>query len=313
MTTSTSRSVRIRRPVAAAERAALLANPGFGRIFTDHMVTIRYAEGKGWYEPRVEARAPIPMDPATAVLHYAQEIFEGLKAYTHAGRRRGDVPAGRQRRPVRRSRPSGWRCRRCREEMFLESLRQIITIDREWIPQRRGRQPLPAPVRVRQRGLPRRAPGDGVPLPGDRLAGGRVLHRRRQAGHGVGHAGLHPGGARRHRRGQVRRQLRGRPLGPGRGASSTAATRSSTWTRCERKYVDELGGMNVFFVHGRRPPGDAAADRHDPARHHPRLGHQAGPAGRPPGRGAAGQLRRVARRARPPAGSGRRSPAARPR
>src|ERR687889_1123577 len=68
-------------PVSAAERAALLANPGFGRIFTDHMVTIRYADGKGWYDARVEARAPIPMDPATAVLHYAQEIFEGLKAY----------------------------------------------------------------------------------------------------------------------------------------------------------------------------------------------------------------------------------------
>ena len=68
-------------PVAAADRDAMLVNPGFGRIFTDHMVTIRYAEGKGWYEPRVEARAPIPMDPAAAVLHYAQEIFEGLKAY----------------------------------------------------------------------------------------------------------------------------------------------------------------------------------------------------------------------------------------
>src|ERR1041384_5429403 len=68
-------------PVADAELQAFLANPGFGRIFTDHMVTIRYAEGKGWYEPRVEARAPIQLDPAAAVLHYAQEVFEGLKAY----------------------------------------------------------------------------------------------------------------------------------------------------------------------------------------------------------------------------------------
>src|SRR4051812_37201713 len=68
-------------PVGAAERAALLANPGFGRIFTDHMATVRYADGKGWYDPRVEARGPISVDPASAVLHYAQEIFEGLKAY----------------------------------------------------------------------------------------------------------------------------------------------------------------------------------------------------------------------------------------
>ncbi len=60
------------------------------------------AEGKGWYDARVEARAPIPMDPATAVLHYAQEIFEGLKAY-HAGRRRGDdVPAGGERGALQR-------------------------------------------------------------------------------------------------------------------------------------------------------------------------------------------------------------------
>ena len=69
-------------PVSDAERAALLVDPGFGRIFTDHMVTIRYAEHKGWYDARVEPRAPIPMDPASAVLHYAQEIFEGLKAYS---------------------------------------------------------------------------------------------------------------------------------------------------------------------------------------------------------------------------------------
>ena len=68
-------------PVAAAERDAMLVNPGFGRVFTDHMVTIRYADGKGWYDARVEARAPIMLDPASAVLHYAQEIFEGLKAY----------------------------------------------------------------------------------------------------------------------------------------------------------------------------------------------------------------------------------------
>src|SRR2546429_3795145 len=71
-------------PVSAAERAALLVNPGFGRVFTDHMVTIRYAEGKGWYDARVQPRGPLSIDPATAVLHYAQEIFEGLKAYRMA-------------------------------------------------------------------------------------------------------------------------------------------------------------------------------------------------------------------------------------
>src|SRR5260370_34996511 len=71
-------------PVAADQRAALLKNPGFGRVFTDHMVTIRYHESQGWHDARIEPRAPIPMDPAAAVLHYAQEVFGGLKAYPTA-------------------------------------------------------------------------------------------------------------------------------------------------------------------------------------------------------------------------------------
>src|SRR4051794_4069131 len=93
-------------PVSAAERAAMLANPGFGRIFTDHMVTIRYADGKGWYDARVEARAPIPLAPATAVLHYAQEIFEGLEAYRADD---GRVPLFRPDANARRFRASAQR------------------------------------------------------------------------------------------------------------------------------------------------------------------------------------------------------------
>ena len=121
-------------PVADAERAPLLANPGFGRIFTDHMVTVRYAEGKGWYEPRVEARAPIPMDPATAALHYAQEIFEGLKAYTMPD---GGVAMFRPDANAARFAQSAQRMAmpQLSPAAFLESLRQIIMIDRQWIPQ----------------------------------------------------------------------------------------------------------------------------------------------------------------------------------
>jgi branched-chain amino acid aminotransferase len=120
-------------PVAAAERDALLVNPGFGRIFTDHMVTIRYAEGKGWYDARVEARAPIPMDPATAVLHYAQEIFEGLKAYTMPD---GGVAMFRPEANAARFGASAQRMAlpALPEQAFLDSLRHIIRIDRDWIP-----------------------------------------------------------------------------------------------------------------------------------------------------------------------------------
>jgi branched-chain amino acid aminotransferase len=120
-------------PVSAAERAAMLVNPGFGRIFTDHMVTIRYADGKGWYEPRVEARAPIPMDPATAVLHYAQEIFEGLKAYPMPD---GGVSMFRADANAARFGMSAQRMAmpQVPQPTFLESLRQLVKIDREWIP-----------------------------------------------------------------------------------------------------------------------------------------------------------------------------------
>jgi branched-chain amino acid aminotransferase len=120
-------------PVSAAERAALLANPGFGRVFTDHMVTIRYAEGKGWYDARVEARAPIPMDPATAVLHYAQEIFEGLKAYAAHD---GGVTMFRPDANARRFVASAQRMAMAPlpEPLFMRSLEELIRVDREWIP-----------------------------------------------------------------------------------------------------------------------------------------------------------------------------------
>src|SRR5215471_13061103 len=120
-------------PVSDVERAALLVDPGFGRVFTDHMVTIRYAEGKGWYDARVEARAPIPMDPATAVLHYAQEIFEGLKAYHAAD---GGVTMFRPEANAARFRDSADRMAMpaMPDELFLGSLHELIKIDRAWIP-----------------------------------------------------------------------------------------------------------------------------------------------------------------------------------
>src|SRR5256885_9894225 len=120
-------------PVSADERAALMADPGFGRVFTDHMVTIRYADEKGWYDARVEPRAPIPMDPATAVLHYAQEIFEGLKAYHSAD---GGVTMFGPDANAARFRSSAERMAMAPipDELFLGSLHELIKIDREWIP-----------------------------------------------------------------------------------------------------------------------------------------------------------------------------------
>lgn len=120
-------------PVPAAERTALMVNPGFGKVFTDHMATVRYTEGRGWHDARIEARAPLSLDPATAVLHYAQEIFEGMKAYRSAD---GGVTLFR---PEANARRFGSSARRMAmpevpEELFLESLNQLIAVDRAWIP-----------------------------------------------------------------------------------------------------------------------------------------------------------------------------------
>ena len=70
-------------PVPGATRDQAIADPGFGSVFTDHMVTIDYHADKGWHSARIGPREALTIDPACAVLHYAQEIFEGLKAYRH--------------------------------------------------------------------------------------------------------------------------------------------------------------------------------------------------------------------------------------
>ena len=71
-------------PASDEVRAGILANPGFGRYHTDHMVSIDYATGRGWHDAQVLPYGPIELDPSAIVLHYAQEIFEGLKAYRWA-------------------------------------------------------------------------------------------------------------------------------------------------------------------------------------------------------------------------------------
>jgi branched-chain amino acid aminotransferase len=120
-------------PVDAAERAARLVDPGFGRVFTDHMVTIRYSDAKGWHDAKVGPRAPLTLDPATAVLHYAQEIFEGLKAYRLAD---GTMALFRPEQNARRFQRSAKRLAmpELSEEMFLQACRQLVQVDKDWFP-----------------------------------------------------------------------------------------------------------------------------------------------------------------------------------
>jgi branched-chain amino acid aminotransferase len=120
-------------PTSETERAAKLANPGFGRVFTDHMAIVRYDQAKGWHDARVESRANFPLDPAGAVLHYAQEIFEGLKAYK---RDDGGVNLFRPDANARRFWNSAERMAMAQlpEAVFVDAVEQLVRIDRAWIP-----------------------------------------------------------------------------------------------------------------------------------------------------------------------------------
>ena len=93
-------------PTDDARREEILAAPGFGIHFTDHMVLVEWTPEAGWHDGRVQAYGPLSLDPSTAVLHYAQEIFEGMKAYGHADGStwlfRPEVNAARFQRSARR-------------------------------------------------------------------------------------------------------------------------------------------------------------------------------------------------------------------
>ena len=120
-------------PRSDEERAALLANPGFGKVFTDHMALATWTTEAGWHDAQVRAYGPLSLMPAAAVLHYAKEVFEGLKAYRHAD---GSIWSFRPEANAQRLQRS---CRRLALpelpiELFVDSLREIVAIDGAWVP-----------------------------------------------------------------------------------------------------------------------------------------------------------------------------------
>ena len=124
-------------PTPPDQRTAVLRDPGFGRVFTDHMVRVRYREGKGWHDARITARVAIPMDPAAAVLHYSQQIFEGLKAYRVAD---GGAVMFRPEANARRFQKSAHRLAMpiLPEDAFLTACDELVKIDHDWIPEGDG-------------------------------------------------------------------------------------------------------------------------------------------------------------------------------
>jgi branched-chain amino acid aminotransferase len=120
-------------PVAADVRAAILANPGFGTAFSDHMAQVTYDEDKGWHGAEVRPYGPIALDPAAAVLHYAQEIFEGLKAYRLAD---GGIALFRPEANAARFNASAERLAMpaLPEGLFVQAVEELVKADKDWFP-----------------------------------------------------------------------------------------------------------------------------------------------------------------------------------
>ncbi|ADI06651.1 branched-chain amino acid aminotransferase [Streptomyces bingchenggensis BCW-1] len=133
MTTPTIELKPSAHPLSDEERERILANPGFGRHFTDHMVTIKWTEGRGWHDAQLVPYAPLSLDPANMTLHYAQTIFEGLKAYRQPD---GGVAIFRPEENAERFRASARRMGmpELPVETFIAACDALVSQDQAWVP-----------------------------------------------------------------------------------------------------------------------------------------------------------------------------------
>ncbi len=109
----------------------------FGTIFTDHMFEMDYEEGKGWYDPRVVPYHKLELEPSSMVFHYGQEMFEGLKAYKAED---GRILLFRPDKNIERANRSNQRLciPELPEDVFMEGLERVVSVDRDWIPTKPG-------------------------------------------------------------------------------------------------------------------------------------------------------------------------------
>lgn len=240
-------------PVAPAIRDAVLADPGFGRYFTDHMVQIKWNEDRQWHDAEVVPYGPIAMDPATNSLHYGQSIFEGLKAYRRDDDEivtfRGDRNAARFRRSAARLAMP-----KLPDEYFLGAIDALLEVDGDWVPGGEDRSLYLRPF------LFSTEVGLGVRPANEYL----FLLIASPAGP------YFPQGIKPVSVWLCEDYVRAAPGGTGEAkcagnyAASLVAQAEAIEHGCdqvvwldaaEHKYVEEMGGMNLFFVYG---SGDSA-------------------------------------------------------
>jgi branched-chain amino acid aminotransferase len=235
--------------VPMARRDEILAAPGFGQTFTDHMVTLRWSAGSGWHDGRLEPYGPFTFAPATAVFHYGQEIFEGMKAYRHEG---GSVTLFRPEQNAARFNQSARRMAmpEIDEETFIRALELLVTQDSAWVPNGLGNSLYLRPMMIAtQHGLGFTHPSDSylfcvIACPATAYFGAtpRALKvwlseeytRAAPGGTGFAKAGGNYGGA----------------FAAGRQAAAQDCDQVVWLDSVEHAWVEEMGGMNLFFVYG---------------------------------------------------------------
>ncbi len=242
---STERSTSVK---SEAEIAEVLAAPGFGTNFTDHMFAATWTPGEGWHDAHVSAYAPLTLDPATAVLHYAQEIFEGLKAYRHADGSvwtfRPDANAARMMRSSQRlALPE------LPVEDFVASVDALVQADQRWVPEPEGEKSLYLrPFMFASEAFLGVRPSNKVTY--------MVIASPVGAYFSGGIKPVHLGLSERYTR--AGKGGMGAAKTGGNYASSLAAQQEAMkhgfdqvvfLDDIENKYVEELGGMNLWFVH----------------------------------------------------------------
>jgi branched-chain amino acid aminotransferase len=236
-------------PVPDDRRAQLLAAPGFGEVFTDHMITLRWSRELGWHDGRLEPYGPLCLDPATSIFHYAQEVFEGLKAYRQHG---GAIAAFRPLANAARFRQSAARMAmpELPDEAFVRALEVLVTQDRAWLPTAPDHSLYLRPFMIAtHRGLGVSRPsstylfvviaspagpyfGNGIRPVSVWLADG--YSRAAPGGTGAAKAGGNYGGG-------FAGQLQ---------ALEHGCDQVVWLDAVEHRWVEEMGGMNLFFVHG---------------------------------------------------------------
>jgi branched-chain amino acid aminotransferase len=213
------------------------------------MVSINYTEGRGWHDAQVLPYGPIELDPSAVVLHYAQEVFEGLKAYRWNNDAivsfRPEANAARLRRSARRI-----AIPELPEELFIESLRQLIAVDEKWVPAAGGEESL-----YLRPFIFATEPGLGV----------RPANEYRYMVIGGPAGAYFKGGIRPVSVWLSTEYVRASPGGTGAAkfggnyAASLLAQAEAADHGCdqvvwldalERRYIEEMGGMNLFFVFG---------------------------------------------------------------